>query len=99
MGYSSALDFASQASLPQAVSWHLQANLYPPVPQYMVDVCIQAIELCACEQSLENVVLPEGVFYRNGSSYAPAYAIADNFRLWAFVDYSMQDSDDEEEGL
>lgn len=99
MGYSSALDFASQASLPQAVSWHLQSNCYPPVPQYMVDVCIQAIELCACEEHLENVVLPEGVFYRHGGSYAPAYKIVENFHLEAFVDYLMQDGDDGEEGL
>lgn len=102
MGYSSALDFASQASLPQAVSWHLQANCYPPVPQYMVGVCIQAIELCASEEHLENVRLPEGVIYCNGylgTSDAPAYKIVENFHLEAFVDYLLQDSDDGEEGL
>lgn len=45
MGYLSALDFAGNAPLETALSWHLTANHYPPLPEALVDPCKRAIEL------------------------------------------------------
>lgn len=85
MGYSNLLDLASQTDLTTAVSWHLAANCYPPVPAIMVPVCVEAIDLVICEEGHQHVDLPEGVLYK-GDTSAPAWAVAENYRLNAIID-------------
>lgn len=99
MGYSSALDFASQAGVRQGIAWHLQANIYPPAPSYMLDVCCEAVQYCAFDEPAREIMLPKGVTDRHGNDWSTASFIVNSFRLEAFVDYLMQDGDDEEEGL
>jgi hypothetical protein len=93
MGYSNLLDLASQTDLTTAVSWHLKANCYPPVPDIMIPICVEAIDLAICEEGNQYVELPEGVLYK-GDTSAPAWAIVDNYRLGAIIDANL-DADDE----
>jgi hypothetical protein len=93
MGYSNLLDLASQTDLTTAVSWHLKANCYPPVPDVMIPICVEAIDLAICEEGNQYVELPEGVLYK-GDTSAPAWAIVDNYRLGAIIDANL-DADDE----
>jgi hypothetical protein len=85
MGYNNLLDLASQTDLTTAVSWHLAANCYPPVPAIMIPICVEAIDLVICEEGSQYVELPEGVLYK-GDTSAPAWAIVDNYRLGAILD-------------
>jgi hypothetical protein len=85
MGYNNLLDIASQTDLTTAVSWHLKANCYPPVPAVMIPICVEAIDLVICEEGNQYVELPEGVLYK-GDTSAPAWAIVDNYRLGAILD-------------
>jgi hypothetical protein len=93
MGYNNLLDLASQTDLTTAVSWHLKANCYPPVPDVMIPICVEAIDLAICEEGDQYVELPEGVLYK-GDTSAPAWAIVDNYRLGAIIDANL-DVDDE----
>jgi hypothetical protein len=93
MGYNNLLDLASQTDLTTAVSWHLKANCYPPVPDVMIPICVEAIDLAICEEGNQYVELPEGVLYK-GDTSAPAWAIVDNYRLGAIIDANL-DADDE----
>ena len=68
----------------QQVGMHLATNCYPPVPQEMVDPCVNAIDLVVIGDPEGEVKLPEGTTWR-GQTWAPAEAIVDNFRLWAWV--------------
>ncbi len=85
MGRLSAFEMASYADIRTAVSWHLSANCYPPVPSVMVPVCVRAIEAMIAGDSDEPILLPEGVLYRE-SETAPAWAIMENFRLEGLID-------------
>ncbi len=49
MGRLGAVAFAEQveegnASLRQALAWHLQSNHYPPIPTFFIPTCVAAIE-------------------------------------------------------
>lgn len=77
------------ATLSQAMTWHLQCNHYPPVPSFMVDVCIQVINYINAEQHDADwdmtVPLPEGVLWRNETE-APIWAIVDAHHLESFIE-------------
>lgn len=91
MGYATALGIAeSDISLETGVSWHFQTNCYPPVPQYMVPVAVEAI-LCAVMDEWDDVLdLPEGVTFR-GQDTAPVASIISDLHLDAFVDVLTQE--------
>lgn len=87
MGANFAHDLASGEfglSLERAVTIHLTANHYPPVPTSMVPVCIQAIEHGNEGDFDAPVDLPEGITWR-GRSQAPASAIIEAHHLDEFV--------------
>lgn len=86
MGYNSALDLAENLdiSLEQAIGMHLQGNHYPPVPLTMVQPCIDAIDAIHAGDGNTEIVLPEGVLYKNQPT-APAYAIAEQHHLHAWL--------------
>lgn len=75
------LEVANQA---QALRWHLQCNLYPPVPASFVPVCEQAIELACSDDWDELVELPAGTSYR-GADVAPVWAIVESHHLEQFI--------------
>ena len=87
MGANFAHDLASGdfgLSLEQAVSIHLTANHYPPVPTSMVPVCINAIENANEGDWDWLVTLPDGVTWK-GQDTVPASVIVDEFHLGEFV--------------
>lgn len=91
MGYATALGMAeSDISLESKVSWHFQSNCYPPVPQFMVPIAVEAVML-AVEGNWDEVLeLPEGVSYRDQSEVSVG-AIVDSLHLDAFVDVMTQE--------
>ncbi len=96
MGYLTALDTIDQLGpeeLSRAVSLHFSSNCYPPVPQYMVDVAVEAIEHCAHEDSEFTIELPEGVSYQ-GKEKVKAYEIVEGLYLEAFVAYLVDYRED-----
>jgi hypothetical protein len=92
MGYNNLFDLASETNIETAVSWHLKANCYPPVPDVMIPICVQAIDHAFCEEGSQYIDLPEGVLYK-GDTSAPAWAIVENYRLHAIID-SWNEADD-----
>jgi hypothetical protein len=72
--------------LRQQLSWHLGSNHYPPVPQSMIEACINAID-AGNEGDFDRLIdLPDGASWR-GQKSAPAHAIIDGHHLNAWIDY------------
>lgn len=86
MGYAAAYEWASVLDLDTAIRTHLSGNCYPPIPSQMWPICVDAVKACASGESDTELDLPVGVSYKDKDT-APAWAVVDNFRLDAFVDY------------
>lgn len=95
MGAMQALDLATNLdlTLEKQLSIHLSANHYPPIPQVMVDVCIQAIDAYwECDYNRE-IPLPfdgekDGKPFQiewRGQTTAPAWAIVEHAHLDAWL--------------
>jgi hypothetical protein len=63
-----------------ALSWHLSANHYPPVPNNMIEPCIEAIDAGWSQDWEREIPLPEGILYK-GNTWAPAYEIIEQHHL------------------
>ena len=86
MGSIFASDLASGEfvqSLDQQISIHFQSNCYPPVPQFMVEPAVKAINAINDGDNPE-IELPAGVEFR-GSSSAVAWEIVNSLRLNAWI--------------
>lgn len=91
MGYISAFGIAdTDTAIEQQVSWHFSSNCYPPVPQYMVPVAVEAINLVAYDDGDVELALPEGVYFK-GRTEVSAETIVENLYLWAFVQSLLED--------
>jgi hypothetical protein len=94
------MDMASQTDLDTALTWHLQSNHYPPVPLSMLPACRAAIDALNDEDPDCMIDLPDGVSWR-GEPQAPAWAVAEQHHLDAFVNQEwadpLDDVDDPEE--
>ena len=92
MGSLQAMEMAEMLEMESAISWHLQSNHYPPVPQSMVPACIEAIDNAIAGDWLKMVEMPEGVSYR-GSRFAPTDAIIEQHHLstWVELDEEFDD--------
>lgn len=85
MGMMTALELAeSNMDIYSQVGIHLASNCYPPVPAEMLEPCVNAIDLVVIGDPQGEVKMPEGTTWR-GMQYAPAEAIVENFRLWAWI--------------
>ena len=86
MGRNFATDLAQsqEMSLENQISIHFSSNCYPPVPQFMVDVAVQAITACNSEEPEQLIDLPAGVEFRN-EKQVKAYELVDSLRLEAWV--------------
>ena len=88
MGSNFATDLASDEmglDLSTAISIHLSANHYPPVPKSMVEPCIEAIFAYDEGETDREIPMPEGITYK-GMNTAPAWAIIDQHHLHAWCE-------------
>ena len=92
----------TETTLEQQISWHLSGNHYPPIPQVMVPVCVQAIDAMKDGDAERRIEMPFDGVDRNGEPFqilwrgentAPAWAIAEHAHLDAWL--MMSDGDDE----
>lgn len=102
MGTTQAMGMAEAVSdgatnLSTAIEWHLQSNHYPPVPTSMVEPCVAAIMAVADDESERMIDMPDGVSYK-GHDQAPAWAVAEQHHLAAFVDQVVGEWVEDEEG-
>ncbi len=87
MGHNIAHDLANEdfgLTLEQTLSIHLTSNHYPPVPNNMVPVCVEAIHLANEGEWEARVNLPDGVSWRDETS-APVWAIIEGHHLEAWL--------------
>lgn len=96
MGAMQAMEIASfEATLEDQLSIHLSANHYPPIPQAMIPVCIEAIDAYWEDDTNRLIKLPfDGVDrngepfqirWRDGSDHAPAWAVIEHAHLDAWL--------------
>ena len=86
MGYNSAKDILDRSNLDTALAWHLESNLYPPIPLSMIPIAKAAIEAANDNMDLTvEIPLPEGITWR-GKSASPAHAIIRSLHLDAFLE-------------
>ena len=78
-------DLGIHLDLETQIGIHLSSNHYPPVPSFMVPVCIEAIDAVNDLGLWDlDIPLPEGVTWR-GLTTAPAHAIISNHHLEAWL--------------
>jgi len=80
MGAMRAMDIADNFDLEEGIKIHLKTNHYPPVPESMVPVCLEAIDAANEGDWDRDIDLPEGVMFR-GLTTAPADAIVEQHHL------------------
>lgn len=92
MGYLQAYDSIDllDGDLRRAVSLHFQSNCYPPVPQEMVEVALEAIHSVLVGDYVAPINLPEGVLFR-GEETVTAMDAVESLFLNAFVDYYSEE--------
>ena len=87
MGMLSALAMQDEElglTLEQQIAMHLATNCYPPVPSYMVDTAIEALDIVNEGIGGMFVELPAGVEFR-GSRFATGFDIVNAYHLGAWV--------------
>lgn len=85
MGSLQAQEMSEMLSLEDGLAWHLRSNHYPPIPLEMIPVCIEAIDAYNDEDYEQQIDLPDGATWR-GNVFAPAWAIVEGHRLYAWVE-------------
>ena len=71
--------------LQKQIEMHLSTNFYPPIPRFMAQACVDALNAYWEEDINRMIDMPEGVFYK-GSTSAPAWAVVDQHRLSSWLD-------------
>ena len=89
MGSNFAHDLSSETSLTleQQIAIHFSSNCYPPIPQFMVAVAVEAINAYNEYDGSRIITLPAGVTFRD-SKEVTAFEAIDNLRLgsWCNTD-------------
>ena len=67
------------------ITYHLSTNFYPPIPSFMAQTCVDAINAYLEKETNRLIDMPEGVSYK-GSPSAPAWAIVEQHRLDSWLD-------------
>ncbi len=63
---------------------HLVSNFYPPVPAFMAQTCVDALNAYWEQDTNRMIDMPKGVSYK-GSTSAPAWAIVEQHRLFPWL--------------
>ena len=71
--------------LKQQIEIHLTSNFYPPIPRFMAQACVGALNAYWEQNTKRMINMPEGVLYK-GSTSAPAWAVVEQHKLWAWLD-------------
>lgn len=79
--------------LQRQIEMHLSTNFYPPIPRFMAQACVDALNAYWEEDINRMIDMPNGVLYK-GSTSAPAWAVVDQHRLSTWLD---EDEDYENE--
>jgi len=74
------------------VSMHFSSNCYPPIPQFMVQSAVAAINACNYGDYNEVIELPMGVTYK-GSQFVDAATFVEQHRLEGFVEWDWEDNE------
>jgi len=91
MGSLQAMDIAeSDLDLESQIRYQLRSNHYPPVPESMIPVCIEAIDYANEGEWEEMITLPEGVSWK-GEPCAPVHAIVEGHHLEFWISESELD--------
>lgn len=70
--------------LKEQIEIHLVSNFYPPIPRFMAQTCVDALNAYWEEDTDRMIDMPKGVSYK-GSTSAPAWAIVEQHRLWPWL--------------
>ena len=70
-------------TLEQQISTHFAGNCYPPIPQIMLPVAIEAINKCNSGEGHELIKLPAHVTWQ-GEKQVSAYNAIESLRLEAW---------------
>lgn len=73
------------APMREQIEIHLVSNFYPPIPRFMAQVCVDAINAYLEKETNRMIDMPGGVTYK-GLTYAPAWAIVEQHRLYPWLD-------------
>jgi hypothetical protein len=85
MGYNTAVAISElDIDLKQQIEIHLVSNFYPPIPRFMAQTCVDALNAYWEEDTDRMINMPKGVSYK-GSTSAPAWAIVEQHRLWPWL--------------
>jgi hypothetical protein len=86
MGYTTASALTElDMPLKKQIELHLTTNFYPPIPAFMAQTCVDALNAYLERDTNRMVDMPKGVSYK-GSTSAPAWAIVEQHRLNAWLD-------------
>lgn len=81
MGHTTAVAISElDIDLKQQIEIHLVSNFYPPIPRFMAQTCVDALNAYWEEDTNRMIDMPKGVLYR-GSTSAPAWAVVGQHRL------------------
>lgn len=67
------------------IEMHLSSNFYPPIPKFMAQTCVDALNAYWEKEINRMIDMPHGVLYR-GSTSAPAWAVVEQHRLSPWLD-------------
>ena len=86
MGHTTAVAISElDIPLKEQIEIHLVGNFYPPIPRFMAQVCVDALNAYWEEDTNRMIDMPKGVSYK-GSTSAPAWAIVEQHRLSPWLD-------------
>lgn len=72
-------------NLKAQIEIHLTTNHYPPIPAFMADTCIEAIDAGNEEDWDREIAMPNGVTYK-GQTTAPAWVIIEQHHLDSWLE-------------
>ena len=72
------------APLLKQIELHLTTNFYPPIPGFMAQTCVDALNAYWEQEVDRRIDMPSGVSYK-GSTSAPAWAIVEQHKLYAWL--------------
>ena len=78
--YSDELATTDSLTLEQQIAIHFSSNCYPPIPQFMVGVAVEAINAYNESDGSRIISLPSGVTFRD-SYEVTAFEAIENLRL------------------